>query len=435
MPSDPYRFGPVTLAEGVRPVHAGTYLLAAFMGICLTTFISVITPYVLTVNLGLAAEEQGRVAGNMVFYGELVLLAFSSLVGAQSDRLGRRGMFVIGILIISAGYVLLGFVDSVATLTAVRVFMAFGIVVINVMVSALQMDYPAESSRGKFVGFAGIAIGIGSVLIGVLFARLPDIYAGNGADELTAGRFTMYTMAALAVVLAICLRAGLKGGPPPHADAHEPLRDRIRVGFTAGRRNARIALAYGCAFVSRADLVVVGTFYSLWLNQAGIQSGLSPNEAAKVAGGFFGYVMLCALIWAPVMGWLNDRFDRTRMMALAMGLASAGYLCMWLIPDPLGIWMYPGGLLLGIGQMSAVLASQTLVGQESPPAHRGSVVGMFSFFGAAGILFVTSVGGRIYDTIAPVAPFVLIGAVNGLLFLAAIVVAHRTRTATTEITI
>ena len=36
-------------------------------------------------------------------------------------------------------------------------------------------------------------------------------------------------------------------------------------------------------------------------------------------------------------------------------------------------------------------------------------------FGAAGILFVTSVGGRLYDGIAPAAPFVMIGVLNGVL--------------------
>jgi hypothetical protein len=55
---------------------------------------------------------------------------------------------------------------------------------------------------------------------------------------------------------------------------------------------------------------------------------------------------------------------------------------------------------------------------------------MFSLFGAAGILFITKVGGQIFDAIGPAAPFVLIGAINGLLFLFALKVRrypHSTR--------
>jgi MFS family permease len=74
--------------------------------------------------------------------------------------------------------------------------------------------------------------------------------------------------------------------------------------------------------------------------------------------------------------------------------------------------------------MSAITASQTLIGQEAPAEHRGSIIGMFSFFGAAGVMFVTSVGGRIFDAIDPSAPFVLVGAINILLFIAAILVSR-----------
>ena len=77
-------------------------------------------------------------------------------------------------------------------------------------------------------------------------------------------------------------------------------------------------------------------------------------------------------------------------------------------------------ILLGIGQISVTQACATLMGQESPPETRGSVVGTFSVCGAAGILFVTSVGGRLYDGIGPAAPFILIGVLNGVLGLCAV---------------
>jgi len=424
MSAKPHRFGPIELASGVRPGHAGTYLFVAFLGVSLTTFISVIQPYILTVNIGLAVEKQGQVSGDMVFYGEIVMLALSSAVGAISDRLGRRGIFAVGALILAIGYVLYGYVDSINTLTAARVFLAFGIAIVNVLVQAIQADYPAERSRGKLVGLTGFGIGVGAVLVGLVFARLPYLYAGAGFGELTAGRYTMFTMAGLALVLTFLILLGLKGGRPPQPALASSFYEGMAQGLRAGRRNARIALAYGSAFVSRADLVVVGTFFTLWLNQVGIESGMAPQDAARTAGGLFAMVMSSALIWAPIAGFLNDRLDRTHAMALAMFLCAAGYSAMGLINDPLGGWIYPASVLLGIGQMSAITASQTLIGQEAPAESRGSVIGMFSFFGAAGVMFITSVGGRIFDAIGPAAPFVLIGSINALLFVAAIVVSR-----------
>lgn len=416
-------FGPLRLAPGIRPLHATFFLLSAFLGICLTTFVSTFLPYLMAVNLELPQEQQGQVSGLSLFAGEVVLLVTSSVIGAWSDRLGRRVVFIGGMFILGSGWLLLGFVDSVTTLVAARMFMSIGISVVNVMVAALMTDYPAEESRGKLVAFAGIAIGLGNILIGVVLMRLPEWFAADGISELLAGRYTTWTMAALSILLAILIRIGIKGGRPPQASEHESLRERVSVGVRAGRDNPRILLAYCSAFVARGDLVVIGTFYSLWLVQAGIQAGLPADEAAARAGGMFAMVMTCALLWAPVMGWLNDRMDRVKAMVLAMFLAAVGYTGVALVPDPLGPWMYPLGALLGVGQISAVSASQTLIGQEAPPAYRGSVVGMFSMFGAAGILFISSVGGWVFDKIAPFAPFILIGAANALLCFAAIRIA------------
>ncbi len=151
---------------------------------------------------------------------------------------------------------------------------------------------------------------------------------------------------------------------------------------------------------------------------------MSPDDAVRAAGGFFALAMSSALIWAPIAGFINDRLDRTRAMALAMLLCAIGYSVMGLISDPLGGWMYPAAILLGIGQMSAITASQTLIGQQASAVNRGSIIGMFSFFGAAGVMFITSVGGRIFDSISPAAPFVLVGFINLVLFIAAILISR-----------
>jgi MFS family permease len=424
------KLGPVKLAEGIRPSHASYFLFTAFLSISLTTFLSAIQPNLLAVNLGLPADQQGQVSGLALFAGECVLLLGSSFIGAYSDRIGRRGVFVGGMFVLALGWVLLGYVDSVSSLVAVRVFMSFGIAVVNVMISALMVDYPAEQSRGKLVALAGVMIGLGNIMIGLVYLKLPDTFATRfGVDELTAIRYTMFTMAALSIFLAFVIQLGIKGGRPARAAEHESFSARVAMGFKSGRENKRILLAYFCAFVARGDLVVIGTFFTLWLTQAGIQSGLTASEAAAKTGGLFAMVMTSALLWAPVMGWINDRIDRASAMALAMLLAAIGYTSVAFIPDPLGGWMYPAGVLLGIGQISAVTASQTLIGQEAPPAYRGSVVGMFSMFGAAGILFISSVGGWMFDRIDPVAPFVLIGVANGVLFIAAFRIAKTTAAA------
>jgi len=409
------RIGPVFLAPGITKLNAWAFLFAAFIGIALNSFVSVIMPYILNVNIGLPTSEQGRVAGDLVFYGEIVLIALSGFFGAWADQYGRRIVLVGGLLFLGAGYVALGFASSVPQLIAIRMFATIGIAAITVMIATIQLDYADERSLGKMVAFAGVAIGIGAIMIGVVFTRFPDWYTSMGYEPLQASRLTMFTMTGICLAAAVLLRFGLVGKPPPQVQKKQPLKRLLAQGFQAARINPKLMLAYGCAFVGRADLVVVGTFYSLWLTQSGIAQGMAADEAAKTAGAMFALVMTAALLWAPVLGWLNDKLNRTLVMTIALMLAFVGYCGMGLFGDPQGALLIPASIVLGIGQISVTLASNTLTGQEAPGEFRGAVVGTFSIFGAAGILFVTSVGGRLYDGMSPAAPFVMIGIFNGLL--------------------
>jgi MFS family permease len=414
--SDQVRLGPVLLAPGVRRRHAVTYLYATFAGITLSAFVGAFLPYILNVNLAVPLAQQGGVAGDMGFYREIVLIVLSTLVGALSDRTGRRIIFVAGLLVLAVAYALYGFVDDLTQLIIVQVILATGISLFNVMIIAVQVDYADESGRGKLVGFAGVAIGFGQLLIGVFFTRLPNLFVENfGVSELAAGQYTALAMAGFTLVTAVITLLGLKPGRPDHVEDNLPLGPLVRRGIAAGRENPRILLAYLSAFASRGDMVVIGTFYMLWLTQAGIAVDMTADEATKAAGLRFAIIMTTALVWAPILGFLNDRMDRTTVMTLALGIAAIGYIGLGLIPDPLGVWMIPCGIVVGLGQMSVTSASQTLLGQEARPASRGSITGMFAFFGAAGILFMTKVGGVIYDAVGPAAPFVLIGVINGLL--------------------
>ena len=195
----------------------------------------------------------------------------------------------------------------------------------------------------------------------------------------------------------------------------------IKVGITQAR-NPRIALSYAAAIVSRGDLAVLSTFFTTWLFLEGRDMGMTATEAMSAGFTFYIVVQAAALVAAPVIGIMLDRIDRVIGLIIAMILAGAGYLSLAIVNNPLGTEMYYAAILIGFGEIAANLSALSLVGKEAPAKGRGSVIGMFSLFGALGILLVAKMGGILFDEVSRIGPFILVGFANLVVMVLAIIV-------------
>jgi len=422
--SEGTRFGPVNLMPGVTRGHAFSLMWGAFTTIGLLTFVAVATPYVLTVNLGIPESEQGTVTGDLVFWAEITQILIFGLVGVAADRFGRNWLYAMGLLAMGASYVFYPFADSVGELTIYRVLYAIGLGTSTGMLATVVADYPQENSRGKMLALVGFLNGLGVILVVALLGNLPDMLVAAGHSAITAGRYTHAIAAAGCAITALVLAFGLKKGTPVQHEERLPVLELVRSGLQEGR-NPRIALSYAAAFVSRGDLVILGTFAILWGKTFGISQGMEPAEAIAIGTLVFVTAQASALLWIPLLGLFLDRVNRVTGIVVCMSLATVGFLGTMFVDDPTAKSAIPIFALLGIGQISAFLGSATLIGQEAPESTRGSVVGMFNTCGAIGILVASSIGGRLFDSVGPSAPFVLVGVFNGVVLIAAIAVRIR----------
>ncbi|KAA6185848.1 MFS transporter [Thiohalocapsa marina] len=421
MNTSAHKLGPIHLAPDVLPRHTISFLIAAFLSIGLMTFVTIGQTYVLNEHLNIPESEQGSISGDLVFLTEIFTLLFFLPAGILIDRISRRSIYAIGFLMLGATYVLYPLADSVGDLYWYRFVYALGVVAVAGALSTVLVDYPAEQSRGKLVAAIGVCSGLGVVFINQGFGALPDALVGGGMDGDQAGLITHLVVAALCLVAAVLVMTGLKAGIPIKREERPTVRQLFFSGF-AQARNPRIALAYSAAFIARGDQSVNATFLILWGTLAGKAAGMDTAEAVLNGTLIFVIAQVAALVWSPVMGPILDRLDRATGLALCMVLAAIGNLSLLLLDDPLadnGLIFY---ILLGIGQISVFLAAQSLIGQEAPANKRGSVIAAFNISGALGILLITSSGGRLFDAIDPRAPFVVVGSINILLFLASVYV-------------
>ncbi len=403
------RFGPIRLVPGVSLLHMWSFSFASFTTIGLLTFVATATPYVLNANLGISSSEQGQYTGDLQLLNEIIMILVFAPAGILADRIGRRGVYAFGMLTMALAYVLYPLSTSLPELYVYRVIYAVGIGMATGMLQTVVADYPQDVSRGKMVAWGGILNGIGVVTVTFTIARLPGTLVHAGFDPVDAGRYAHWVAAAFSVLTALVVAVGFQKGAPVRREEKPSLKETILAGIVEGTRNPRIALAYACSFIARSDLVVLGTFTTLWGQTAGMDAGLDPARAAAAGAKIFGTASLAALLWLPVIGSIVDRMNRISGVILCLVLAITGFMSTVFIGDPLKPAALGWFALLGIGQISAFLGATVLISHEAPLKTRGSVVGMFNMVGAIGILVSVGVGGRLFDSIRPAAPFVFIG--------------------------
>lgn len=414
------------MQPGVELRHVLTLFFASFFGIATMSFINASQPYVLTEIIGIPFAEQGSLSGRLTIIQELALLAMLTPVGAISDKFGRKPVYATAFFIMGIAYFLYPLAGAIWMLVVFRLVFAVGVAGNAVMLPAVANDYPQEASRARMLAACFICNGLGLVLILSVMRGLPVRFADLGIDPVTVGRYWLWTMTAVCFLAGTVVLIGLKPGAPQQLSRREPMLATFKVGLEASR-NPRIALAYLAASVSRGDMAVLSTFFVLWLTQTGVEAGLTTGEASQKALTFYIVIQACALPAAVVMGWLLDRIDRVIGLAIAMAIAGLGYFSLLFVPDPLGPLMYGAAALIGVGEMSANLSATSLIGREAPERGRGAVLGMWSWFGAAGILGIALVGGWLFDNVSKIGPFMFIAAANLALLLWALLLLRRSR--------
>lgn len=401
----------IDLVEGVTKTNFFSICYGALTTIGLLTFISYATNYVLIENLSYQRDQIGTIVGNLQVVAEIVLLCVFLPIGLLADKIGRRPVYSFGMFAMGLSYFLYPLATGIAELTLYRVIYAVGMGCATGMLGTVTADYPQNHTRGKMIAVTGILNATGVIFVSLVFARLPNNFAEMGFDQITAGKYAMWIVAGTCLVTSIVVALGLKKGTPTEEQKKIPYVKQIKAGLAEGK-NPRIMLAYAAAFVARSDLVILGTFLVLWGVTAGVDAGMTTSEATSVARLLFVTSSMSALIASPIIGYLIDKFDRIVAVSFCMAIAACGYLSMFFVDNVLDSAYRPLFVLLGVGQQCAFFAATTLLGQEAPTMKRGAVVGVFNLAGALGILVSTGIGGRIFDSIGPSAPFIFIGVCN-----------------------
>ena len=186
------KLGPVQLVPGVTTINGWAFLLTMFFVGVLAPFINFAQPYILTEHLRIPINEQGAVSGDLAFWSEVVMILLAGVMGAWSDTMGRRLVFVFGLAGVALSYVLYPLATSYEELLSYRLIYAVGMAAIGAMTIAIMAEYPVNQSRGKLSASVGVLSTLGVMFVVAVLAPLPARFVVGGATAVEAGRYTYW---------------------------------------------------------------------------------------------------------------------------------------------------------------------------------------------------------------------------------------------------
>ncbi|WP_311223995.1 MULTISPECIES: MFS transporter [unclassified Acidovorax] len=280
------------------------------------------------------------------------------------DKLERRRLIVLLMVLAAAGLFLSGFAGSFA-------WLAVGTVMTGLFSVAAQVLVPLAASLAA-PGRGGRAVGMvmSGLLIGILAARsIAGLLSGLGGWNL------VYRAAGLAMLLvALALWFAL---PPLPRPAHPPgYLQVLRSLGTLARRHPRLrsrALLGGLSFASVSVL-----FSTMALMLGGPAHALSDAQI-----GLVGLAGVAGALMANVAGLLADRGHEQWTTRASVLLVLVSWLPLWLGSASL-VWFLTGMLLIDLALQGVHISNQNVIYALAPDARsRLNAVYMTAYFTGA----------------------------------------------------
>ena len=302
----------------------------------------------------------------------VTLLTVSVPMGAISDRIGRKGPIVAGLVALAAASALFAFSETLTWLFAARLVQGAADAITWVVGFALIADLYDSNERGRVTGI---------VMMGTSFAVMFGPTLGGWLYELGGIRLPFIAVTVLAIV-GIILFVWVK--MPPHQAASEA----VPIGMVL--RVPAIAVCALTVVAISSTISMLEPVLSLYLNTLGV-------NPARV-GLLYGAAAIVTTSLHPVCGRLADRFGARRMTMLGL-IATA---CM----TPLlgQAWNFQSALVLYVfaaaGAALVITPSLTYMGQATTDAgirSFGVAYGLYNLAWGAGLLGGPALGGFLFE--------------------------------------
>lgn len=342
-------------------------------------------------ELGINSPEEANIWSGLVFAGPYFLSILATpLWGILGDKYGRKLMIVRAIFGLFIAVFLMGFVQNVYQLLALRIFQG----AVSGMIAAALAFVSANSPSDK----AGYAIGIlqssqsAGNIIGPFVGGLISDFAG-----IRNVFFIVSILTFIAGVLVVFLVKESK--IRSEINTNNSLMNNLRYVL----RNKPIRFLLLLVVLSQAGINYTNPIFSFY-----VETLQTPKHlVSTITGSLLAIVGLMSIIFSPIWGRRNDRKDyhkTVRISTFIIGLAAFAHV---VVNNYL--YLYPIRAIAGIFFAAVLPSLYAALNRHSPADSKGGVMGIASSANLIGVLLGYTSCGYIASVFGLEAPFIISG--------------------------
>ncbi|MCW4012633.1 MAG: MFS transporter [Candidatus Bathyarchaeota archaeon] len=339
-------------------------------------------------------------SGVLISIGTLAGVFSGLLAGKFSDSYGRKWILVGGTGIYAIVFYLFAFMSKdFTTFFVLRFFEGIGFYVMPVLVSAMCADTFGRQERGRMMSLFSMAGGIGQ-LIGPLSA--PYLIKGNDYTMyfIFSGTFVLISAIALAILVKETLPSELRVKSAP------------KIGFNMGnfigsvkKLGRPFMLLLVAILLYRTGYTLIDPFFSVYMREV-LNLDLSNMSY------LFALRAVCTLIFAPIAGYLADKWGRKPTFVVSMALVAVALVAYTQMTQPYHIYYVRA--LDAIAGVVVFNSIRTITADLLAPEVRGFGMGLYSTISQESSTVGAIFGGYLIDVMGYNMVFLVAALLSGL---------------------
>lgn len=381
-------------------MHKFLYIIIVICFLDLFIQLPIITPFALS----LGASEY--TAGIIVAVYSLFNMIGNVFGGYFSDKIGRKNMLLLGMVL--QVFIILTYtvVPSVSLLLAIRVIHGFSSGLLTPAAFSLVADISKKATIGRSMALTGVSIGTAAVVGPAL----------GGIISSQAGYQTVYFVLAGIFIAGILLTV-----LTVKESTTEESRDiHYQTNYWQIIKRPSLIVAYVSAFT----LMVSNGSLAFGLPLKTVALGLS-DQSTGVMLSVFGITAI--IIFATPLNKIYSRYSPVALVSAGILIVGFSMILLHFVPSTILVYMTM--VIYGAGFSLIFPSMNKIIGQNTEMHERGKANGIFySYFSIGSVAgsFLSGIFATYFET-----PFLFIG-ITIILLLSVIFTAHRKALADTD---